>query len=202
MLKDLDEEDDNLVNEPPRKRRRKNASGDITEIVTDFVVNDLQPFSIVESPNFSKLVRSLVGSPVTLPSRKTISKSVKQRFDIHKDRIKSLLATVVTICLTADCWSSHHRYANSNIFTLKHKFSMNKSYRGFMGVTGHWIDEKLTRKSCALACKRIKDRHTFDILARNISCIIEDYDLAGKVSYVITDSGSNFIKAFRYETSE
>jgi hypothetical protein len=40
-------------------------------------------------------------------------------------------------------------------------------------------------------------RHTFDILAEVIQSIIDDYDIESKQLSVVTDNGSNFVKAFR-----
>jgi hypothetical protein len=40
-------------------------------------------------------------------------------------------------------------------------------------------------------------RHTFDILAEAIQSIIDDYDLESKQLSVVTDNGSNFVKAFK-----
>lgn len=62
----------------------------------------------------------------------------------------------------------------------------------------HWIDEKsLERKSAVLACHRVTGRHTYDVLAREINAIFLKYKIQNKVSYMITDNGSNFVKAFK-----
>uniref|UniRef100_A0A3B4GFE3 HAT C-terminal dimerisation domain-containing protein n=1 Tax=Pundamilia nyererei TaxID=303518 RepID=A0A3B4GFE3_9CICH len=55
--------------------------------------------------------------------------------------------------------------------------SHNKS---LLGMTAHWIDPStFVRGHAALACKRVRGRHTYDVIA------------------TVTDNGSNFIKAFR-----
>ena len=38
---------------------------------------------------------------------------------------------------------------------------------------------------------------TFDVIAKEIKSVIESFELQQKVDYVVTDNGSNFIKAFR-----
>lgn len=54
----------------------------------------------------------------------------------------------------------------------------------------------MERQSAALACKRLKGSHTFDVLAAAIDDIHCQYKIRGKVVRTTTDSGSNFIKAF------
>ena len=39
--------------------------------------------------------------------------------------------------------------------------------------------------------------HTFDRIAKLIDDIMTDYCLHGKVSHVVSDNGSNFVKAFK-----
>lgn len=62
----------------------------------------------------------------------------------------------------------------------------------------HWINPiTLKRESAALACRRMKGRHTFDVLAKEINSVFLEYYIQNKVCCVTTDNGSNFVKAFR-----
>lgn len=54
----------------------------------------------------------------------------------------------------------------------------------------------MKRCKAAIACVRIKGRHTYDVLACKIEQIHASYSLTGKVCATITDNGSNFVKAF------
>jgi hypothetical protein len=64
-------------------------------------------------------------------------------------------------------------------------------------VTGHWIDEStLQRHSLALACRRLKGSHTFDMLAAALERIHIDHKIQDKIVKTTTDNGSNFCKAF------
>ena len=65
-----------------------------------------------------------------------------------------------------------------------------------MGVTLHWISRStLERIKAALACRRIRGKHTYDVIgAENIHSL---YGLLNKVVATVTDYGSNFVKAFK-----
>ena len=61
----------------------------------------------------------------------------------------------------------------------------------------------MERKSAALACARVKGRHTFDVVAAKICEIHAKYKIQCKVRATVTDNGSNFVKAFReFESTE
>ncbi|KAK3924627.1 Elongation factor 4 [Frankliniella fusca] len=73
-----------------------------------------------------------------------------------------------------------------------------KFRRGFLGVMVTWLDKKtLERKFAGLSLQRMKGRHTYERIAKDLSEILVSYQLDGKVVKFTADSGSNFIKAFR-----
>lgn len=70
--------------------------------------------------------------------------------------------------------------------------------RSYLGITVHWIDSKtLKRGSAALTCRRMKGKHSYDVLAKAINSVFLEYHIQNKVCCTTTDSGSNFVKAFR-----
>ncbi|KAG5277557.1 hypothetical protein AALO_G00118970 [Alosa alosa] len=91
--------------------------------------------------------------------------------------LKAALGDVDFVSTTADIWTMN-----------------NKS---FMGVTVHWINSTLQRNKAALACKRIRGRHTYDVIGAEIEEIHSSYGLHSKVVATVTDNASNFAKAFR-----
>ncbi|CAI5684955.1 unnamed protein product [Oreochromis niloticus] len=92
--------------------------------------------------------------------------------------LKETFESLEYISTTADIWTSH-----------------NKS---FLEMTAHWIDPStFVRGHAALACKRVRGRHTYDVIGNKIEQVHSAYGLNSKVTATVTDNGSNFIKAFR-----
>lgn len=79
-------------------------------------------------------------------TRKTLCTRIKEAAKHKKSIIIKKLSAVNYVATTTDCWSARQR--------------------SYLGVTCHWIDNtSLERHSAALACRRLKGSHTFDILA-------------------------------------
>ncbi|XP_046643196.1 uncharacterized protein LOC124328468 [Daphnia pulicaria] len=55
----------------------------------------------------------------------------------------------------------------------------------------------LTRKSAGIACKRFEGNHKYDRIAEMIDGVTTDFALHAKANSVVTDNGSNFVKAFK-----
>lgn len=103
---------------------------------------------------------------------------ITQKFAKFKTDLIQELKDAQTICLTADHWSSYRK--------------------GYIGITCHWLHmDTMTMKHACLSLRRITGRCTYDVIAANISEVISEYGIVSRVSHCITDSGSNFIKAFR-----
>ncbi|KAI9565112.1 putative AC9 transposase [Daphnia sinensis] len=69
--------------------------------------------------------------------------------------------------------------------------------RSYIGITAHWLGSDLKRRSASLEIRRVKGRHTFDVIAAAINEIHKEFKIVSKVNIMITDSGSNFLKAFK-----
>ncbi|XP_018956210.2 uncharacterized protein LOC109086182 [Cyprinus carpio] len=148
----------------------------VDKLIINFICESVQPFTVVEQPAFKELITTLQ------PQAKVISRStVRTRIcDAADDMKKTLIAELGKakfVATTTDCWSAHQ-----------------KSY---LGVTCHWINEEtLERRSAALACKRLRGSHTFDVIAGALDDVHCQYKIRDKVVRTTTDSGSNFLKAF------
>lgn len=166
---------------PPLKQATLSSTSAITQskvnsLVLEFIIADVQPFSLVENASFREMIAGISGGRTHM-CRKTLMQRIERGFQNMKEAITETLQDVQTVCTTADIWTAHHR--------------------SFMGITCHWIEpETLDRKSAALACERIRGRHTYDVIAAKVSQIHAEFQIQGKVSATVTDNGSNFVKAF------
>ncbi len=168
--------------------------------IFQYVVGTCQPLSTVENILFRNVCTE-IDSRVNVVCTKTLKKTIVKEYLQVKTRLRERFRNAVDVCLTADVWGSKHR--------------------SFLGVTAHWIetvDGVIQRHSCALACKRftgkvlilflifliyrsnlfcIQGSHTYDKIASLINQIMDDFNLHGKVTFIVTDNGSNFVKAFK-----
>jgi KRAB domain-containing zinc finger protein len=181
----------NEVSETPQKQAKKQkvdvmitgaananlvSQAKVNELVVGFITEGLMPFSVVEMPSFKALVTGLQPNRSVI-SRPTVMKRISEKATLAKQNIKGAMVKVQHVATTTDCWTAHRR--------------------SFLGVTSHWLDEEtLERESAALACLRLKGKHTYDVLAAKLEDIHTEYDIQAKIDMTTTDSGSNFVKAF------
>lgn len=147
------------------------------DLVTNHVINDLKSVRSIESESFIAIVKA--GCSKYSMSRKTLVKRIDKKMKRMKNNLKQQLKSINHVCTTVDIWSSRQR--------------------SFIGATCHWLDkDELTRRSGVLAFRRFKGEHNYKNIATEISNIHAEYELkTSKITHVVTDNGSNFLKAFR-----
>lgn len=148
----------------------------ITDALVMFIAGDLMPLSVVDSVKFRELVEKL-DPKYTVPSRKHLSTKLlfNKSSAIQTDLI-SLMHQSRCVCLTIDLWT-------------------NRQMRSFIGITGHLIID-WAMHSVMLACKRFKGRHTAENIRQQYEETISTFELASKITNIVTDNASNMTKAF------
>ncbi|XP_037930578.1 zinc finger BED domain-containing protein 4-like, partial [Teleopsis dalmanni] len=148
----------------------------INNLILDVIVEDVQPFSIINDTGFRKLVLGLEPSYV-FPSRTTFSTIfLMEKYNKAKESILDILQEAKTISLTTDMWTSN----------------ANESY---LAVTAHFISQNWKFNSCLLSCVECRFQHTSENLAAEIKRIIDEWRLTNKIFAVTTDNAANIIRA-------
>ena len=168
----------------PSKQRKldfgvKVSGAELNRMVGNYVVEEMLPVNTVDSPSFRAIISKIpTSNDAGLPHRTCFSSYLDKQYETMETNLKAALHEVDFVSTTADIWTAN-----------------NKSY---MGVTLHWISEDtLERKKAALACRRVRGRHTYDVIGQEIEDIHSAYGIGNKVVATVTDNGSNFVKAFR-----
>lgn len=88
-------------------------------------------FRIVENKEFLNLISYVSNQKAKIPTTKTLVSDLSTSFEKIKMKLQRNIDITQHVCITADIWT-------------------NKSL-SFMGVTIHYLDENLDRKSYLLA---------------------------------------------------
>lgn len=87
-----------------KKQRRQ----DVDQLITDFVVDALVPYSVVDTPSFKVLVNAGWPNRSHL-DRHQVADNVASDFVKLKTSLVETFNPIKNICITADCWSMYHR---------------------------------------------------------------------------------------------
>ncbi|XP_061485693.1 uncharacterized protein LOC133386088 [Rhineura floridana] len=146
--------------------------------IIDFIVEETLPLQTVDKPSFINLVRIGLPKDLTIICAKTLRDRIEKRACHMRETLANRMGAVAYIATTADCWTN--------------------GKKSYFGVTAHWINPTtLKREVGALACKRLKGCHTYDVLSKALHDVHVQYRIHNKVMCTTTDNGSNFVKAFR-----
>ncbi|KAB0804457.1 hypothetical protein PPYR_01427 [Photinus pyralis] len=135
----------------------------------------MSPISIISHDSFKNMFE---GMNVHIMDRSVAVKKINVMYENTCNDLKLEISKVGHVCTTADIWSSKSR--------------------SFLGVTCHWLNEDLQRRSVALACSRFAGTHSYDRVAEALDDIHKRFHLdTNKILATVTDNGSNFVKCFK-----
>ena len=147
--------------------------------ISRLLIEQLLPFSIVDSNSFRTLINNLEPG-YQVPSRMYFCRIMlpflqKELFD----GLRNELRDVKSCSLTTDCWTA--------------KSSPDVA---LMSFTCHWVNEKdMSLQHAVLAAKPLKSRHTAPNLKVEILSIMNKWGLEGKVNAIISDNAANLVAA-------
>lgn len=148
----------------------------VDSLIFQFMMEDLQPPSLLEQPAFRKLIEGISGGMMVM-TKETLADRLQREQIQMREELKVNLDDVLSVCTTVDIWTARQK--------------------SFLSMMCHWVDPNdLQRKSAALACTRIQGGLTYDTVAAKIHEIHVAYSLENKVQALVTDSGCSFVQAF------
>lgn len=140
------------------------------------IVKDFQPLSIVENAGFLEYSKTL--NPLyTVPSRNILRNNIlSTKYVEEVAKLKSILHDVKYVSLTTDIWQS-----DSNM--------------SYLSLTCHFVHD-MQLHSRVLSVKEITSvHHTGKNIAADISAILTEWDLDGKIVTIVSDNGANIKNA-------
>ncbi|KAJ6642608.1 hypothetical protein Bhyg_07561, partial [Pseudolycoriella hygida] len=151
----------------------------LDRLVFNYIIDKVQPFSIVQSESFKEMVLSDKSKKLNIMSRDKLSLMLIREHNLLSNGQIDCYSKIDFFCLTADLWSSRRR--------------------AFLGITIHWIcPNSYSRQKNSLASRRVTGVHSSDVLARHIYEIIQFFKIPiRKILKIVTDGGTNFKKAFK-----
>lgn len=162
---------------PVSKFTKQNLDGALLE----FVVKDLQAYSIVESSSFRKFVAKL-NPGYSLPARKTLSTNMMtSKYAEVSGKIMAELDKTNSVCITTDAWTSRNNDS-------------------FIAVTCHFVDVESERlKSVLLSCFLTTERHTSENLADELKRVLREWGVWHKAVAIVTDNCANIVNAVEHQ---
>ena len=152
-------------------------SKEITDKIVRMIIIDMRPIRIVECPGFKDLVLTLEPG-YTIPTRKTVKKMIDYLYEKAKVKLIELLATIPSISLTTDIWSS----------------ITNDSY---LTITAHWLSNEWEMSCAVLQTNEFAGRHTGVAISNELLEAAKYYNSSDKVIAIVHDEASNMQLSLR-----
>lgn len=151
---------------------------DITRRLSEMIVKDLQPLSIVEDVGFRNFVKTLEPR-YKIPSRKTLMEGkLPALYEECSSKVRKALSSVDNVVLTTDMWTS-------------------TATEAYLTVSCHIIDENWQMLAYVLETCSVSGQHTADNICSQLTRIAEEWSISEKIQAVVTDNGANMVAAVR-----
>ena len=148
---------------------------EITQALGEFIVDGLQPISLVEKPAMTRLFK-VIESRYTIPSKKTLKANVLDKMQVQLNKeIFNEISETEDVALTHDSWTS---LANNNYET----------------ATVHYISKSWVMKGKVLSALLVETSHTSEAIKTALLRVEDTWKLSG--IYAVTDSTAHEVRAF------
>jgi hypothetical protein len=144
-------------------------------LLVDWVIQDQQPFTAIESSGFRAILRYV--NPYTVDRLPKSGDTIRNHAIKYFNNSKEILIAAMNkarsrIHLSFDLWTS-------------------PNYKALLGIVGHWTAEDLSLKTVLLAMREVQGMHTGNTIGTKIFEVIQEYHIVSLLGYSTTDNASN-----------
>jgi len=151
----------------------------VHKYIFDTILADLQPMSVVEDEGFRRLIHG-AWPKYEIPGRKFFREKLPSVYGAVRDKVLERLPSDGYLSFGTDGWTSTN------------------GEHSFQSLTAHWLDENFQLQSAVLGVDEITGRHTADNLLTLFCSMLLSWNITDdRVHTVVTDSGSNIVKAMK-----
>ncbi|CAB5382472.1 unnamed protein product [Rhizophagus irregularis] len=163
----------NVIEKHTEKRQTE-----LQQFLTNWIVDDLLPFSVVNSTSFRIFCNEL--DPTFLvPEAKTIKAIIHKAYNyIQPKIIEQIIKEATSVSLTTDLWTGRNR-------------------KGFIGITCSYLDSDFTLKEIILTVQYVRYPHTAENIAECIENILNQWKIRHLTTTIITNNTSNMKKCVK-----
>ncbi|CAM4895123.1 unnamed protein product [Rotaria socialis] len=170
-------DDDSTATASTTVKSRRNRVA--LSMAKNLIVRCNLPFKIVESAGFRDFMKEC-GFKFEPISAKKLKRDIIPSFanNVLK-KIQETLNKVNHVTLTIDGWSD-------------------RRCRSFLGITCHFIDDKMIPQAYLIDFVRLKSPHTGENIQQLTEDVLDEFEIKEKVFKIITDNASSMIKAYKF----
>jgi hypothetical protein len=111
-----------------------------------------------------------------MPSPETVKSIIYMAYNFSFLQLQQLIKETISISLTMDLWTS-------------------RSYQGYLGITGLFLDQKFELRELTLDISYVKYPHTGEHIQDTLENVLAKWEIQDLIYTITTDSRSNIKKA-------
>lgn len=150
----------------------------LTDAYIKWIVNDIQPFTTSDDPDFTAFIK-LLNDKYTVPCRQTTQKLVMKKFMLSKEFIRETLQNIHGMfSLTTDLWTA---------------INMDS----YCGITVHFIDNQWRLRFLILDICPMPQPHTGEAIKDILLSVVTEFGIGDKLLTLATDNASSMVSGFK-----
>lgn len=156
---------------PSIKQHNSLKDEDITQLILDVIILDIQPMSIVTDQGFKRLIRT-AWPKYSMPTRQTFANRLNSKYDKHFSELKKELNKTKHVAITEDGYTS--------------KFTQDK----YDTVTVHFVKDHRLVSRCLELFRFDGHAHDSEHIKDNLLSCFDSWGIRSKVVALTTDNAA------------